>query len=140
MADEPIDPPPAGEGDGLGRAVGIEYLDSSAEVARARVAVSDVIRQPYGIVHGGAFAVIAESLCSRATLLVVAADGMICMGQSNQASFLRPITTGTIHAVARSRHRGRSTWIWDTEISDDEGQVCALVRMTIAVRPRPEGR
>ena len=59
---------------------------------------------------------------------------------SNQTSFLRPITEGTIHAEARRRHRGRTTWVWEVEITDDHGRLCALVRMTIAVRdaaPRP---
>ena len=57
------------------------------------------------------------------------------MGLSNQTSFLRPITEGTIHAVALPRHRGRTTWVWEVEITDDDGRLCALVRMTIAIRP-----
>ena len=61
-------------------------------------------------------------------------EGKIAVGQSNHTSFLRPITQGTVHALARRRHRGRTTWLWDVEISDDEGRVCALSRMTIAVR------
>jgi uncharacterized protein (TIGR00369 family) len=62
---------------------------------------------------------------------------MVAMGQSNQASFLRPVSSGTVHAVATARHRGRTTWIWDCELTDDDGRLCALVRMTIAVRPAP---
>jgi 1,4-dihydroxy-2-naphthoyl-CoA hydrolase len=57
---------------------------------------------------------------------------------SNQTSFLRPIVDGTIHAVARRRHRGRTTWVWEVDITDDEGRLCALVRMTVAVRGRPD--
>jgi uncharacterized protein (TIGR00369 family) len=56
---------------------------------------------------------------------------------SNQTSFLRPITAGTIHAEARCRHRGRTTWVWDVDFTDDEGRLCALSRVTIAVRPIP---
>ena len=59
---------------------------------------------------------------------------------SNRATFLRPITAGTIHAQATRRHRGRTTWVWDVEISDDDGRLCAMSRMTIAVRPAPERR
>ena len=55
-------------------------------------------------------------------------------GLSNQTSFLRPIIDGTIHAEARRRHRGRTTWVWEVEITDDDGRLCAIVRMTIAVR------
>ena len=45
-----------------------------------------------------------------------------------------------IHAEARARHRGRTTWVWDVEMRDDEGRLCALTRMTIAVRPMPAER
>jgi uncharacterized protein (TIGR00369 family) len=60
----------------------------------------------------------------------------MAMGQSNATSFLRPILEGTIHAEAVRRHRGRTSWIWDVEITDDAGRVCAMTRMTVAVRPR----
>jgi uncharacterized protein (TIGR00369 family) len=56
------------------------------------------------------------------------------MGLANSTSFLRPILAGTIHASARPFHRGRTTWLWDVEITDDEGRLCATTRMTIAVR------
>ena len=58
------------------------------------------------------------------------------MGQANQTNFLRPITAGTIHGAARARHRGRTSWVWDVEITDEEGRLCALTRMTVAVRAR----
>jgi 1,4-dihydroxy-2-naphthoyl-CoA hydrolase len=64
-------------------------------------------------------------------------NGMTAMGMSNLTSFLRPITAGTIHAEARARHRGRTTWIWEVEFTDDDGRLCALSRVTVAVRPRP---
>ena len=127
----------ATEGDGLGAAIGLEYLESSNELVRARVEVSDNVRQIHGIVHGGAHAVIAESICSRATGMSVSDNGMVAIGQSNHATFLRPITEGHINAEARPRHRGRTTWIWDCELTDDEGRLCAMVRLTVAVRPRP---
>nr|MDQ3356090.1 PaaI family thioesterase [Actinomycetota bacterium] len=60
-------------------------------------------------------------------------------GLSNHTSFLRPVTTGSVHAEARRRHRGRTTWLWEADFSDDEGRLCALARVTIAVRPRPGG-
>jgi uncharacterized protein (TIGR00369 family) len=124
-------------GSGLAATLGIEYLGGTPERIEGRFEVSDRVMQPFGIVHGGAFAVLAETLCSTGTYEAVAADGMVAMGQSNQASFLRPISAGHVHGVATARHRGRTTWVWDCEISDDEGRLCALVRMTIAVRPRP---
>jgi len=116
---------------------GLELLEHSAEEVRAQVAVRDAIKQPMGLVHGGVFASIAESMTSMATAMAVHPDGMSAQGLSNQTSFLRPIVEGTVHALARRRHRGRTTWVWEVEITDDLERLCALVRMTIAVRPRP---
>ena len=113
---------------------GLEVLSLGEEEATARVPVTDHVKQPAGLVHGGVYAAIAESLASAATWHSVAPEGRSAQGMSNQTSFLRPIFGGTIHAVARRRHRGRTTWVWEVEISDDEQRLCALVRMTIAVR------
>lgn len=113
---------------------GLEILSLGDEQATARVEVRDDVKQPAGLVHGGVFASIAESLTSIATWKAVSEDGMMAQGLSNQTSFLRPIVQGTIHATARRRHRGRTTWVWEVDISDDEGRLCALVRMTVAVR------
>jgi uncharacterized protein (TIGR00369 family) len=101
---------------------------------RAHVDVADHHKQPAGLVHGGVFASIAEATTSMATWLAVQEDGRSAQGLSNQTSFLRPILDGTIHATARARHRGRTTWVWEVEIADDQDRLCALVRMTIAVR------
>jgi len=113
---------------------GLELLEMTETSARAQVSVRDEPKQPYGLVHGGVYAAIAESLASVATGVAVGSSGRIAMGLSNQTSFLRPITTGSIHAVARRKHAGRTTWVWEVEMSDDEGRLCVLTRMTIAVR------
>jgi 1,4-dihydroxy-2-naphthoyl-CoA hydrolase len=101
---------------------------------RAHVDVADHHKQSAGLVHGGVFASIAEATTSMATWLAVQEDGRSAQGLSNQTSFLRPILEGTVHAAARARHRGRTTWVWEVEITDDQERLCALVRMTIAVR------
>ena len=116
---------------------GLELLETSEDLVRAQVRVADHHKQPLGLVHGGVFASIAESITSDATARAVYPRGNMAQGMSNQTSFLRPVFGGTIHAVARSRHKGRTTWVWEVEISDDEDRLCALVRMTIAVRPLP---
>ena len=113
---------------------GLEVLAIAEDEVRAQVRVRDELRQPAGLVHGGVLASIAESITSMATWLAVSEQGRTAQGLSNQTSFLRPILGGTIHAVARRRHRGRTTWVWEVEITDDEQRLCALVRMTIAVR------
>ncbi|QEC49098.1 PaaI family thioesterase [Baekduia soli] len=112
----------------------VDSLDLDAGEIRAHVDVLDHHKQPAGLVHGGVLASIAESTTSMATFFAVRGDGRTAQGLSNQTSFLRPLLGGTIHAVGRVRHRGRTTWVWEVEITDDEDRLCALVRMTIAVR------
>lgn len=124
---------------GFDRLYGLELLDVSEESVSARLSVRAEVKQPAGLVHGGVYASMAESMASLATALAVAARGEIAMGLSNSTSFLRPITAGTVHARATRLHRGRTTWVWDVSFSDDAGHLCALTRMTIAVRPAPTG-
>lgn len=119
-------------------AIGLEHLEVGPELVRARVPVTDVVRQPAGIVHGGIYALIAESVTSVGTEAGVGED-MVVLGQANSATFLRPIASGSIHATARVRQRGRTTWVWDVELTDDDERICALVRMILAVRPRRDG-
>jgi len=118
---------------------GLTVVEATDERVVATVPVRDAVKQPMGLVHGGVFASIAESITSMATAQGVIPDGNMAQGLSNQTSFLRPILEGTIRATAIRRHRGRTTWVWEVEITDDEGRLCALVRMTIAVRDRPGG-
>lgn len=118
---------------------GLEVTKVSDELMRGSVVVREELKQAVGIVHGGVYASIAESLASIGTALAVMPDGNMAMGLSNQTSFLRPISQGTIHAEARRKHRGRTTWVWEVEISDDQGRLCVLTRMTVAVRPAPPG-
>lgn len=120
---------------GFAESIGVEWLDLDLDNARARIAVDERHLQPYGIVHGGVYSSLAESLTSAATNEAVRDDDLIAMGQASDTVFLRPVTGGHITALAKRRHGGRTTWIWDVELSDDEGRVCALSRMTIAVRP-----
>ena len=121
----------------MAEALGFELLALERDRASGRFEVTEAVQQPMGIVHGGAYAALAETIASGATYLAVAEDGQVAMGQANDTSFLRPVSEGTVHAEARPRHRGRTTWVWDVEFTDDEGRLCALTRVTIAVRPRP---
>ncbi len=101
-------------------------IDHSSETeAHARVPVTDALKQPLGLVHGGVFATIADALAVGATPGAVRA-------LSNQASFLRPVTGGTIQARASRRHLGRTTAVWEVDMLDDAGRLCALVRVTVA--------
>src|SRR3954468_20822092 len=106
--------------------IDLEITSASETEVRARVPVTDACKQPLGLVHGGVFAVLAEAITVDSGRAI-----------SNQTSFLRPITEGTIHAAARRRHRGRTTAVWEVDITDDQGRLCALVRMTVAVPGTP---
>jgi 1,4-dihydroxy-2-naphthoyl-CoA hydrolase len=96
--------------------VGIEWVELEPERARAQLELASDHRQPFGLVHGG----------------------VLSTGQSLDISFV-PLTDGTITVTARARHRGRTTWVWEAEARNESGQLGALARMALAVRPRPEG-
>ena len=117
--------------------IGTEWLSDDPDDARVRVEIRDELRQPFGLMHGGVLSSLIESVCSRATFGAVYEDGMAAMGQSINVSFMRPITEGGAEVRAKARHRGRTTWLWQAEVLNDEGKTCALAQMTIAVRPRP---
>jgi uncharacterized protein (TIGR00369 family) len=113
---------------------GLEVHEVTDEVARGSVAVRDEVKQMMGLLHGGVMASMAEALASVATGMAVAADGKVATGQSNYTSFLRPVLGESVTATARRRHRGRTTWVWDVDFTDEEGRLCATTRMTIAIR------
>ena len=119
--------------------VGTEWLDDDPDHARVRIELRDELRQPVDLLHGGVISTLVESICSRATALAVMNDGMMAMGQSISVNFIRPVTAGGAEVKARVRHRGRTTWVWDAEVLNDEGKLCALAQMGIAVRPIPQG-
>ena len=119
--------------------IGTEWVSDDPDDARVRVAFREDLCQPAGLVHGGLFSSLVESVCSRATFLAVADQGMTAMGQSHSISFVRAISEGSIEVRARARHRGQTTWVWDAEVSDSEGRLCAIATFNVAVRPMRRG-
>lgn len=117
--------------------LGTEWLDDDPDHARVRIEMRDELRQPVGLLHGGVMSSLIESVCSRATALAVLDQGMMAMGQSISVSYIRPITEGSAEVHAKARHRGRTGWVWDAEVLNDDGKLCALAQMTIAIRPTP---
>jgi 1,4-dihydroxy-2-naphthoyl-CoA hydrolase len=115
--------------------MGLE-IDDLVEVGhrRGRLAVVPGVCQPMGIVHGGIYAAIAETLASMGTADAVVPLEKVPLGLSNSTSFLRPVSSGSVHAEANAIHRGRTTWLWDVEMRTDDGKLCATSRVTIAVR------
>jgi len=119
----------------LDATLGFDLVTLDDEAAHGQVAVDDRHLQPLGVVHGGVYAALAESLVSHATAKAVLPDGMSALGMTNETSFFRPVGSGMLHADAQRLHRGRTTWVWDVRISDDDGRLCAASRITVAVRP-----
>ena len=117
--------------------LGTEWLDFDPDHARVRLKLRDELRQPKGLLHGGVISTLVESVCSRATALAIHQEGMIAMGQSISVSFIRPLTQGHAEVSARARHRGRTTWVWEAEVNDGEGRLCALAQMSVAIRTPP---
>lgn len=111
-------------------------VDDSGEVGRCagHLPVRPGVCQPMGILHGGVYAAIAETLASMGTARAVREEGRVPLGMSNNTSFLRPIAEGTVHGVGVAIHRGRTSWVWDVEMRDDLDRLCATSRVTIAVR------
>jgi uncharacterized protein (TIGR00369 family) len=110
--------------------------DESPEIGRAsgHLPVTPRVCQPMGILHGGVYAAIAETLASMGTAQGVLPLGKVPLGMSNSTSFLRPVSEGTVWGEARAIHRGRMSWVWDVEMRDDQKRLCATSRVTIAVR------
>lgn len=99
--------------------------------------IRDDLRQPLGLMHGGIYSAVAETVASVATMAAVWKNGMTASGLSNTASFLRPITTGTVRVTARRRYCDEREWLWSHEFHDDQNRLCAVVDVWMAVRPRP---
>lgn len=108
------------------------YEFDGVSVATLDMPVHDGVKQPFGIVHGGAFAALAETVTSRATYDAVAPK--LALGQANESIFVRVIRSGTVHARAEAIHRGGTSWVWDVAMRDDEDRLCATSRLIIAVR------
>jgi len=114
----------------------LDWIELTDELARVRFEVRENLKQPLGLLHGGIYSAVAETISSVATVAAVWKDGLVGAGMSNRASFLRPVTSGSVEAICRlSGKTDDKYWLWSTDFLDDEGRACALVDVTFAVRP-----
>lgn len=120
--------------------LGLEWIELTPTSAQVSFQVRENLTQPLGLLHGGIFSAVAETVASIATVHEVWRDGYIGSGLSNTASFLRPVTAGTVTVTARLRYHDQWEWLWGHEFRDEQGRLCALVDVTIAVRPLSPGR
>jgi 1,4-dihydroxy-2-naphthoyl-CoA hydrolase len=117
--------------------LGLEWLDLTPESTHVQFHVRENLKQPLGLMHGGIYAAVAETVASVATVNNVWRDGLVGSGLSNYSSFLRPITEGVVDVRGRLRGHDDREWTWSHDFRDERGKLCALVDVTIAVRPAP---
>ena len=104
----------------------------------ASMVVDHRTHQPFGLLHGGASVVLAETLGSMASYMCIDQKQFYCVGLEVNANHLRGVRSGRVSAVARPVHRGRTTHVWDIRLTDDSGKLTCISRLTIAVVPLGE--
>ena len=112
--------------------LGIEFLEVGDDFIRARVPVDTRTRQPYGILHGGVSVVLAETLGSCGAAYSCA-PGHRVVGLDINANHIRGATEGWVTGTARPVHVGRSTQVWQIDMSNERGQLTCVSRITMAV-------
>jgi uncharacterized protein (TIGR00369 family) len=131
-------------------AIGLTFTRASTEEVACEVPVGPHLVQPYGLVHGGVYASIIETLASVGAALFAMPKGQTTVGLENTTSFLRAVRSGKLIGLARPLHRGRATQVWEVEVRNEDGKVAATgrVRMlclepgaqvageTVALKPR----
>lgn len=117
--------------------LGIEFLEASGERVVARMPVERRVHQPFGVLHGGASVVLAETVASMGAHLHVVERGMTAVGLEINANHLRAVREGFVTATATPVHQGRTTQVWQIEILDEQGQGVCVSRCTLAIIPFP---
>ncbi|MBD3828193.1 hotdog fold thioesterase [Stenotrophomonas sp.] len=115
--------------------LGIVFTAAGEDWVSATMPVDERTRQPYGILHGGASVVLAETLGSSAGNLCVDTTQQVCVGLEINANHIRAMRGGLVTGTARAVHVGRSTHVWDIRIEDDAGRLVCTSRLTLAVVP-----
>lgn len=112
--------------------LGIVFTELGADFVRATMPVDARTHQPYGLLHGGASVLLAETLGSTAGNLCVE-EGVLCVGVEINANHLIGVRAGLVTGTARPLHVGRSTQVWDIRIEDPAGRLACISRLTLAV-------
>lgn len=115
--------------------LGIEFTHVGDDELRARMPVDRRTVQPYGLLHGGASVLLAETLGSCAASYCINRASQICVGVEVNANHVRGARGGWVHGTARPAHLGRTLQVWDIAIDDDEGRRVCISRLTVAVLP-----
>jgi 1,4-dihydroxy-2-naphthoyl-CoA hydrolase len=113
--------------------LGIVFSEIGGDFVRATMPVDGRTRQPYGLLHGGASVVLAETLGSTGAVMCVDKTGFLCVGQEINANHLRSMRHGQVTGTARPVHVGGRSHVWTIEIVNEEQDLVCVSRMTIAV-------
>ena len=117
--------------------LGIELTELTEDSLKGRMPVDGRTRQPGGVLHGGASVAFAETLASWASTFTVDPESSYCVGMEINANHVRPIAEGWVLGEARPISRGRTTQVWDIQITDEQGRLVCVSRCTMAVLARP---
>ncbi|MAZ24710.1 MAG: esterase [Porticoccaceae bacterium] len=118
--------------------LGIEIIDVGDNFLSGKIPVNSNTAQPFGIIHGGANIVLAESLGSIASAHVINSGTEICFGQEVNASHVRPVSSGFVTGTASPIHLGKRSHIWQIELKNDENKLSCFVKLTMAIKKRAE--
>jgi uncharacterized protein (TIGR00369 family) len=122
----------------IGELLDIRFESFDDESLTASMVVDARTHQPFGLLHGGASVVLAESIGSMAAYLCVDTSKYYCVGLEVNANHLRGVRSGRVTAVAKAVHIGRSTQVRDIRLSNEEGKPTCISRLTMAVVPLGE--
>ena len=124
---------------GMAKAIGIEFVEMTADKVIATMPVDDRTKQPFGLLHGGASAALAETVASVGAFLNIDGETQAAVGVELNVNHLRAKTDGSVTATATPLHRGRRTHVWEIRIEDEQSRLVAVSRLTLAIvdqRPR----
>ena len=96
--------------------------------------VDERTRQPYGILHGGASCLLAETVGSHASSLCIDMEKQYCVGLEINANHIRSVSEGFVYGTAKPMHLGRSTHVWEIMIRNEEGKTVCISRLTMMVK------
>lgn len=116
--------------------LGIEFLETGADRVVATMPVNSATHQPFGLLHGGASVVLAESVASIGTWHLINQNEEIAVGLEINANHIRGKASGIVTAVGTPLHKGRSTMVWDIKITDEQDKLICVSRCTVAIVKR----
>lgn len=113
--------------------LGIEWLELGENFIKGRMPVDHRTIQPFGLLHGGASCVLAETLGSIASYLVIDSSKFNCTGIEINANHIRSARKGFVTGIATPLHLGSSTHVWDIKITDENEKLICVSRLTVAI-------